>query len=243
VLANGVYAYKSRAPRAAGKTPRAVARRLNEYIAADAPPEHYRPGTKLGRFFCAALLDVASSEAGILATVERCQDARVLMGRKPYALLNYAWEDGAKVEQFVNKSLCYGIFASTSTNFFSGVQYETHPNGYLRDKKLLDWYVPLVRMLSEAGWQPVRYAAVEPQDVSCERFGSGRTYFTLYNDSERKTTCKLTLDLKSLNLDPQNVVFSEIGRNTPVTQLAPGAAALELEPKRTYVIQPAASNR
>ena len=78
----------------------------------------------------------------------------VFMGRKPYAFLNYQWEDGELVEEFVNKSLCFGIFASTSTNFFTGVAYENHPQGYLRDEKLLAWYVPLVRRLSQAGWEP-----------------------------------------------------------------------------------------
>ena len=109
------------------------------------------------------------------ANVERCQDVRVFMGRKPYAFLNYHWDDGALVEEFVNKSLCFGIFASTSTNFFSGVQYENHPQGYLRDKKLLDWYVPLVRRLSQAGWEPVRYAAIDGEGISCERFGTATT--------------------------------------------------------------------
>ena len=41
-------------------------------------------------------------------------------------------------QQFREPCLSYGIFASASTNFFPGVIYETNPNGYLRDKPLLD---------------------------------------------------------------------------------------------------------
>lgn len=244
VLANGVYAYKSRTLRGQKVERQVLDKKLNEFTPRSAPPEHYRPGTKLGRFFSAALLDVASSEAGVKATVERCQDVRVFMGKKQYAFLNYAWQDADKVEEFINKSLCFGIFASTSTNFFTGVQYENHAEGYLRDKKLLDWYVPLVRRLSRAGWEPVRYAAVEGEGVSCERFGRGPVvYYTLYNDSKEKTACTLQVDLKSLGFADGSPTFSEIARQATLAQPKPNSVALELEPKRAYVIEVANPGR
>jgi len=82
-------------------------------------PEHYRAKdldhrVDLGRFFIASLLDGATSELGSKISVARCQDARVLMGRKYYALINYSWNDPAKVEEFFNRALCYGIFASNT---------------------------------------------------------------------------------------------------------------------------------
>ena len=125
VLANGVYAYKPRVSPAKRVQRQALDKTLKEYIERSAPAEHYRPGARVGRFFCAALLDVASSEAGVRATIQRCQDVRAFMGRKQYAFLNYSWEDGAKVEELVNRSLCYGIFASTSTNFFTEIARKT----------------------------------------------------------------------------------------------------------------------
>jgi hypothetical protein len=264
ILANGVYAYRSKGapprrrptpakrrdrtkpgvapkPKALTSKPaerQVVDRRLQEFRARTAPPEHYRAGTKLGRFFCAALLDVASSEAGVRAVVERCQDVRVFMGKKHYAFLNYSWDDAAKVEEFVNKSLCYGIFASSTTVFVTGVHYEDHPNGYLRDKTLLDWYVPLVRRLSRAGWEPVRYAAVDCKDASCERFGNGEVvYYTLYNDATNAAACTLELDLKSLGFDEKTAVVREIARGTPLARPKPNTVTLPLEPKRTCVIQ------
>jgi hypothetical protein len=238
VLANGVYAYKSKGAPTRRVERQALDKKLNEFAAEGAPAEHYRPGAKLGRFFCAALLDAASSEAGVRANVERCKDVRVFMGKKHYAFLNYSWEDGSQVEEFVNKSLCYGIFASTSTNFFTGVQYENHPQGYPRDKPLLDWYVPLVRRLSRAGWEPVRYAAVDDKDICCERFGSGDTvYFTLYNDGTTKRACTLEVELRSLGLAEGTATFAEIARQAPLTRPKANSVALELEPKRTYVIE------
>jgi hypothetical protein len=211
---------------------------FTEYIAANAAPEHFRPGTKVSRFFCAALLDAASSEAGVQATLERCQDARIHLGRKMYAFLNYRWDNGAQVEDFINKSLCFGIFASNTKNFFTGVEYETNANGYRRDKKLLDWYVPLVRTLSHAGWEPVRNASIQGTDIAAERFGHGPTvYFTLYNNSARRQACTLTIDLAALGFGEAGVGISEIGRHSKLQRGAGGAVTLDLEAKKTYVIQ------
>jgi hypothetical protein len=238
LFGNGVYAYKSRMSAGGAMVERQqVDTTFNEFHATAAPPEHYRAGTRLGRFFCSALLDVASSEFGVKATVEQCRDVRVFMGKKPYAFLNYHWEDGALVDEFVNKCLCYGIYASTSTNFFTGVEYETHANGYLRDKRLLDWFVPLARLLSHAGWEPVRHARTRGAAVSCERYGSGDTiYYTLYNDSKERQPCELLVDLAALGFSRQEITVSEIARQT---QLAPkdGVISLLLQPKKTYIIK------
>jgi hypothetical protein len=237
LLANGVYCYKSQKGRAAKVERQMTSKTMNEFIAQSAPPEHYRAGTKLGRFFCASLLDVASCEFGVRATVEQCQDIRVLMGRKQFAFLNYHWEERDKVEEFINKSLCHGIFASNSSNFFTDVEYENHPNGYLRDKKLLDWFVPLVRQLSRAGWEPVRRATVNNKAVSCERFGRGDTvYFTLYNDSAAKVSCALDVDLKALGFG-ENAAVAEIARQSTLTRPEPGRVVLDVEPKRTCIIR------
>jgi hypothetical protein len=236
-LANGVYVYKSQKGRTAKVERQVKNKTFNEFIAQAAPAEHYRAGAKLGRFFCASLLDVASCEFGVRATVEQSQDIRVLMGKKHFAYLNYHWEDAAKVEEFVNKSLCFAIFASTSSNFFTDTEYENHPHGYLRDKKLLDWFVPLVRQLSRAGWEPARCASVNNQAVSCERFGTGDVvFFTLFNDSNSKATCALDVDLKALGFSG-DAAFTEIARQSALTRSKPGSVTLELQPKRTCIIK------
>ena len=237
VLANGVYAYKSKIVPTKPAQGRAVDSTLNEYVQQSTPAEHYRPGAKLGRFFCASLLDVASSEAGVKATTERCQDVRTFMGQKQYAFLSYHWEDVGKVEEFVNRSLCYAIFASNSTNFFTGVQYEDHPDGYLRDKALLDWYVPLVRKLSRAGWEPVTYAAISGKKVLLERFGSGdRVYFTVFSEHTAAQDCTLTVDLDALGFAPEGYGFSEIGRQTPLVVREGRQVTLSVAPLKCCIV-------
>jgi len=236
---NGVYAYKSRF-RAGGDAieRQRVNTTFNEFHATAAPAEHYRAGTRLGRFFKSALLDVATSEFGVKATVEHCMDVRAFMGKKPYAFLNYHWEDAALVDEFVNKCLAFGIYPSTSTNFFTDVEYETNPKGYLRDKPLLDWAIPHARQLARAGWEPVRDADLRAdKSISCERFGRGDViYFTLYNDSTTPQPCELAVDLKALGFTPEEAAITEIGRATPVTPKS-GLISLTLQPKKTYIIK------
>lgn len=241
-LGNGVYAYPSRG--SATVTADDVEFQLKsttmtkDFHKVVVPPEHYRTGVKVSPFFIAALLDVASSEWGVKAEVPMFRDVRVMLGRKPYAFLNYHWEDGAAVAEFVNKSLAYGVFASSNTNWGTGVQYEINENGYYRDRKLLDWYVPLVRRLSAAGWEPVRHAAVTGDSVSSERFGQGeRVYFTLFNDGTTPTAATLKPDLAALGFAEAPLSIAEIARAAEMYQSRDGTLHLKLEPKKTYVIE------
>jgi len=235
--ANGVYAYVSKKSAVKGLEKQQLDTKKNEFIDQAAPPEFYRAGVKISRFFLASLLDVASCEFGSKATVEQCQDCRTLLGQKQFAFLNYQWEDEAKVQEFVNKSLCFGIFASTTTNFFSGEQYETSPRGYLRDKELLAWYVPLVRKLSQAGWDPARNATITGEGVVGERFGHGqKIYYTLYNDGTKAAPVTLQLDAAALKL-PEKVSIREIAHEQTLAITPDKVISFTAEPKRTYVIE------
>jgi hypothetical protein len=237
LFGNGVYAYRSRSEPAQRVELQTFDNQLNEFTAGAAPPEHYRPGTRLGRFFDAALLDVAGSEAGVNATVSRCQDVRVFMGPKHYAFLNYHWEDAAKVDEYFNKALAYSIFATCSRNFMTGVEYENHPNGYLRDKKLIDWFVPLARMLSRAGWQPVRHAMVRKGQLVLERFGAGDTvYYAVYNDLGQPQSATIELQPESLGVRADRLQIAEVARETKLIVTGP-VITLEVPAKKTCILR------
>ncbi|HVU33435.1 MAG TPA: hypothetical protein VHE61_08365 [Opitutaceae bacterium] len=236
VVANGIYAYDSRGDRGGPGKPMKIRRGFDEYIAARALPEYYRAGTRVGRFFCASLLDFASSELGVGASVRQCREIRAFLGRKPYALLNYHWRDQARVETFVNRCLAFDLFASSTTNQFDGTEYEDNPDGYLRDRKLLNWFVPLARDLAAAGWEPVRHATVEGAEISCERFGRrGVVYFTLYNDSTAVQPCRLQIDLPALGFR-DDAVIAEIARQADVQRVGARQVQLLLPPQRTCVL-------
>lgn len=172
LFANGVYLYAARQP-------------------------EYADVRETGRFFLASLLDVAGSESGVQPSMQRWEFFRACMGPKPYLLLNYHWTDAAKVETYLNQALCYDVFA-TNSNLNS--DYAGDPAGYARDRKLYDWFVPLVRTLSKAGWQPVTHANSPTPDLRFERYGQGREiFFTLYNPGPTQE-CILRIDKPPLTL-------------------------------------------
>jgi len=151
-----------------------------------------------GRFFLAAILDIAGSEAGASPTQDRWEFFRTAMGPKPYLTLNYYWDDVAKVEDYLNHALCYGVFATNTHGFKE--RYWNNPEGHGRDKALYEWFLPLVRTLSNAGWQPVTYAKSRTKGVLLERYGKkGRFYFTVFNPGPEQE-CVVDIQIKSLGL-------------------------------------------
>ena len=59
-------------------------------------------------------------------------------------------------------------------------------------------YIPLVRRVAEAGWQPVTGARTDNDAMRVERFGpspAGEVYLTLFNNSDRAQTGRLNIEL------------------------------------------------
>lgn len=173
LMANGVYCYSAKTP-------------------------EYADVKDTGRFFLAALCDVAGAESST-PSQERWEFYRTAMGRKPYLILKYHWEKPDNVQAVFNQALCYGVFVTNSNGL--GKVYWTDPNGYARDKALYAWYVPLVRTLSKAGWQPVTHASSPTEGVRFERYGDkGDIYFTIYNSGKAERECALRIETKPLGL-------------------------------------------
>jgi hypothetical protein len=112
------------------------------------------------------------------------------------------------VADYFNKSVLYGIFPS----FFNGTymkdgkwvtsHYFTDPKLYERDRPLFKKYIPILRRMFDAGWQPVTYAQAEPAGVRVERYGpgaNGEVLFAVYNPTAPVTT-KLLVDIGPLKL-------------------------------------------
>jgi hypothetical protein len=192
LFANGIYPYTAKQP-------------------------EYADVRETGRFFLASLLDVAGSESGVQPSMLRWEFFRTCMGPKPYVLLNYFWTDAAKVETYLNRALCYDVFA-TNTNLKS-TDYATDSAGYARDRKLFDWFVPLARTLSKAGWQPVTHATSSTPDVRLERYGQApEVFFTLHNHGPTTRECILKIEKAPLSF----------GAAAEVEQISgPGLAAVE----------------
>ena len=131
--------------------------------------------------------------------IQRALDfKRAISFQKPIVfLLNEGLNDKAFTEApykgyeiYFEKMLAYGFFPS----FFS-VDASNDP--YWQDKKKIEngrpffkKYIPIIKQIAAAGWQPVTYASVNSDALRIERFGkSGNLFFTIRNNGNQYISC------------------------------------------------------
>jgi hypothetical protein len=165
--------------------------------------------------FPASQLDVLGTEVNWLRHGEYQPDSdavmnfrRALCRQKPYCLLmntDYAKFTPELVERYFQRCLFYGIWpgffdqeaASKDPYWGSGKKW------YERDRPLFKEYIPLLRCLTTAGWQPVTHARCDNPKILVERFGpepDGTVFLTLLNDTADTQSGTVTADLKALGL-------------------------------------------
>ncbi len=124
---------------------------------------------------------------------------RSMSGKKPYLMLmNNNFSDGSHMEEYFQRSLFYGVFPSMfHAHDGSSAWYWTTPDFYNRDRHLFSKYIPLIRRIDRAGWEPVPHAVVEPDAMLIERFGGRGSdlIFTLHNPTSDRQTVVLKVDL------------------------------------------------
>jgi hypothetical protein len=119
---------------------------------------------------------------------------RAMCKGKPYCfLMNTAFEEFSYelVEKYMKRSLAYGMFPGFFSHNASQGHYFTRPELYNRDRPLFKKYVPLCKLVAEAGWEAIPHARTNHERVYVERFG-GR-YLTVFNDNPEPRTVTLTL--------------------------------------------------
>lgn len=215
---------------------------LYVYPARPQPPQHYRAGsykerTLLGRFFLAALLDFAVSEPGVRSPPESLEFMRVAMGRKVYSPSNARWREVEPVRRWFNTCLVYDLFAVNQREYGDEIHYY-FPDGYARDRELINWFVPKARLLAEAGWQPVTHARTKAPGVLLERYGrpGAPVYWVLMNRSEQAQACTLDVEWKDLGLDAGGVSLDEVAQHAAVRLNGSGGIDITLEPYRTCIV-------
>ena len=130
---------------------------------------------------------------------------RMQCGAKPYCIIqNDDYVAFAPyVKRYMERCLAYGFMPG----FFSpksaadDSHYFAHPEFYERDRPLFKKYVPLCRLLSEAGWRPLNalLPAAANKDISAEQFGD--RYVALFNHSTKSATVKLPREIRELVTD------------------------------------------
>lgn len=154
---------------------------------------------------------------------------RALSMGKPYCYLQnvdfekFAYAD---MENFMRHCVAYGLFPGCFSHNASEGHYFTRPEVYNRDRPLFKKYVPLCKMLSEAGWRPVNtLVASTDARVFVEQFGA--RYVTVFNSA--RATVKVRLTAKAGVRASEHVAGGEVS-------FADGVATLELAPDAVRVL-------
>ena len=198
--------------------------------------------------FAASILDLFGAELSWYSSGDHNVTAldfkRAISYQKPIVfLLNEGLNDKAFTEApypgysiYFEKMMAYGFFPS----FFS-VDASSDP--YWQDKKKIEngrpffiKYIPLIKEISGAGWEPVTAAKVSTEDVRIERFGTGaKLYFTVRNNGTKDAVCNIEFDLKELGLSAGSTAIEMIS-GKPV-QMKGSSLSLEVPAGRTKAIK------
>lgn len=175
-------------------------------------------GVHPGRMFHALACDVMGVEGR-----GRLEQKRAIAYQKPFLLLIYnVYRDPAEVERWFHRCLLYGIYPA-----FGHVR-QIEPEAYAKLVPIFAKYVPVLRQLTAAGWEPVTYATVAvgeglgqfgnsatwklPNFPLIERFGpgpGGNLYFAVHNRSDAPQMVTLRVNAKALGLEGA-VTFTDL---------------------------------
>ncbi len=131
---------------------------------------------------------------------------RAMMSQKPYLFLmntdfnSWTYDD---TERYIRRCMFYAFYPSFFSADASTSHYFSQPRLYNRDRPLFKKYLPIIRELGKAGWQPIPHAATFDPDVRIERYGESLDrglYFTLLNTSSKKKEATVEVDLAAVGL-------------------------------------------
>jgi hypothetical protein len=201
--------------------------------------------------FVASILDAFGAELSWYATddhnVAALDFKRAISYQKPIVfLLNEGLDDKAFTEApytgyelYFEKMMAYGFFPS----FFS---VDASNNPYWKDRKKVEngrpffkKYIPLIKEISAAGWEPVTAAKTNTADVRIERFGEkGTLYFTVRNNGAGDAVCTVILDVKELGIKGRFTATEKVTGNK--VEVRSDRVTIELPHGRTRVLRIAA---
>ncbi|HET6382821.1 MAG TPA: hypothetical protein VFJ58_05470, partial [Armatimonadota bacterium] len=160
-------------------------------------------------FWFAPLLDVMGTETQWIINGKYHPEAddimlyrRLICYQKPYLLLmnvDFDQFNHAMVEKYFQRSLFYGIFPSMFSHNAADNPYWGNPKWYNRDRNLFRKYIPVIRDLAEAGWDPITGARTGNPNLWVERFGSGaKMAFSVFNNASTVHDVILTFSSRDL---------------------------------------------
>lgn len=189
-------------------------------------------------FWLAPLLDVMGTEMNwnpggkwTPAPPEWMLYRRAMCKGKPYCfLMNSVFDEMPRetVEKFMKRCVAYGMFPGFFSHNAAEGHYFSRPDLYNRDRELFKKYVPLCRLLSEAGWEPITRARTAVPRMLVERFGE--RYLTVFNDGGKTQQADIVFE------SPVSTRLTRLtpGGECPVTN---GHATVELGAEEVAVFE------
>jgi hypothetical protein len=197
--------------------------------------------------FAAANLDLFGAELSWYSSGDHDTKAldfkRIISFQKPIVfLLNKGLNDTAFTKFpyegyaiYFEKLMAYGFFPSFFSEDASSDPYWQDSAKVERGRPFFKKYIPVIKQLSQAGWQPVTYAITSVHSIRIERFGEGeKLFFTIRNNGNTDTNCIISLDLKALNLEKYSA-FEMIGETS--LNIKYNKVYIKVPAGRTKVIQ------
>lgn len=92
-------------------------------------------------------------------------------------------------------------------------------------RELYAKYVPVIRRLAGAGWEPVTHARTDCAEVLVERFGpggSGEVFFSLQNPAKKSKQVTLNIDIKALGFSSKTLTVTDLVRGEPLPAATKG---------------------
>jgi len=163
--------------------------------------------------FAAANLDLFGAELNWYSSDDHNMEAldfkRAISFQKPIVfLLNEGLNDKAFTdapykgyEIYFEKLMAYGFFPSFfSVNASNDPYWQDHKkieNGRPFFKK----YIPIIKQIAAAGWEPVTGATCNAGSIRIERFGyANKLFFTVRNNGNQDVSCEVNLENLELGI-------------------------------------------
>ena len=115
-------------------------------------------------------------------------------------------------EIYFEKMMAYGFFPSFFSVDASGDPYWQDKQKIENGRPFFKKYIPIIKQIAEAGWEPVTAASADSQSVRIERFGhTNNIFFTARNNGNQDVSCIVVLNLPELGISGKFSLFEMVG--------------------------------
>lgn len=198
--------------------------------------------------FAAANLDLFGAELSWYSSGDHNTEAldfkRAISFQKPIVfLLNEGLNDKAFTdfpfkgyEIYFEKLLAYGFFPSFFSVNASSDPYWKDAEKIENGRPFFKKYIPIIKQIAGAGWEPVTNAICNVESVRIERFGKvGKLFFTVRNNGNKEVQCIVSLSLEELNIFGKFSALEVVGAQS--IKMENNKLYLTIPANRTHVIQ------